>query len=183
VTCAGAIPWATLVDYWAGDLPPDQVDRVDEHLFGCAACAAEAARVAAVTETLRDLLPPAVSRARLEALRAAGVRLRENVFSPGERRKVTFEEGADLLIHRLAGLDLTGADHVSLQVVVESTDERLVSADTVPFERGEGAVLIACQRHFSTLPPDTRFELTVHPSDHRAAAWTAAYTILHEFPG
>ena len=52
--------------------------------------------------------------------------------------------------------------------------------DPVPFERAEGAVLIACQRHFATLPPDTRFELSIHGPDRSVT--TAAYTILHQYP-
>jgi len=180
--CQGPLAWGTLVDYWAGDLPPAEADRVEEHLFGCAGCAEVAARVASVTETLRAVLPPAVSRARLDALRASGIRLRENVFSPGERRAVLFEHDADLLIHRLGGLDLTGADHVSLRIVVESTGEQLAELDAVPFERGEGAVLIACQRHFASLPADTRFELAIHASGIPSAVTRAEYTVIHQFP-
>ena len=52
--------------------PPD---KVDEHLFGCAACTATSARVAAVTEAVREALPPVVSRARVDKLRASGLRL------------------------------------------------------------------------------------------------------------
>jgi hypothetical protein len=180
--CPAPLPWDTLVDYWAGDLPRADSDRVDDHLFGCPTCADAALRVGAMAETLRDLLPPAVSRARLNALRAAGVRLQENVFWPGERRPVVFEDDAELLIHRLAGLDLAGADHVSLRVVVESTGDCLVALDAVPFERDEGAVLIACQRHFASLPPDTRFELAVHAPSPAASQTDVAYTILHQFP-
>jgi len=176
--CAHPIPWAILVDYWAGALTVPETDQVDEHLFGCGACTAASARVASVTETARQILPPALSRARLDSLRAGGLRVRENAFSPGERRTVGFDGGVDLLIHRLAGLDLAGADHVSLQVLVESTGERLFALDHVPFERDEGAVLIACQRHFASLPPDTRFEVTVHA----ATVTNVAYTILHQFP-
>jgi len=180
--CAHPLPWAVLVDYWAGELTAAETEQVDEHLFGCAACTAASARVAAVTEAVRKLLPPVVSRGRLDSLRAGGLRVRENDFSPGERRAVTFDAGLDLLVHRLGGIDLSGADHVSLQVVVESTGERLLALDRVPFERGEGAVLIACQRHFSSLPADTRFEVAVHSAAPDSAVTNVAYTILHQFP-
>jgi len=178
--CASPIPWATLVDYWAGDLIAAQIDEVDDHLFACGSCASEAARVASVTETMREMLPPAVSRARIESLRAAGTRVRESAFAPGERRQVVFEADVDLLVHRLAGLPLADAQHVSLQIVSESTGQRLVTMDTVPFEREEGAVLIACQRHFASLPADTRFEVAVHAPDRSVT--TAAYTIVHQYP-
>ena len=35
MTCANPIAWATLVDYWAGDLNDAETAVVDEHLFGC----------------------------------------------------------------------------------------------------------------------------------------------------
>ena len=129
---------------------------------------------------MRGMLSPALSRARLESLRAAGTRVRENVFTPGERRQVVFEADVDLLIHRLAGLALADAEHLSLRIVSESTGQPFVTMDAVPFERAEGAVLIACQRHFASLPADTRFEVAVHAPDRSVT--TAAYTILHHYP-
>jgi hypothetical protein len=50
-------------------------DRMDEHLMGCASCSAEAARVAAVVSALRELVPPVITRAALETMRARGVRI------------------------------------------------------------------------------------------------------------
>jgi hypothetical protein len=177
--CAHAIPWEVLVDYWAGQLPAGEVEGVEEHLFGCAACTAQSARVASVTEALRILLPPAVSRARVDGLRTSGRRIRESVFLPDDRREVVFGADADLMIHRLSGLDLGSADRVGLQIVAESTGERFVTLDSVPFERDEGAVLIACQRHFASLPHDTRFEVSVHAPGRPVA--TTSYTILHQY--
>lgn len=178
-TCAHPLPWEVLVNYWAGVGNAQFLDLVEGHLFGCAACTAQSARVASVTETLRSMLPPAVSRARLDGLRAAGRRIRENVFLPDERRAVAFDADVDLMIHRLSGLELGAADHVGLRILAESTGECLVSLDSVPFERDEGAVLIACQRHFASLPPDDRFEVSVHAHDRPTA--TTSYTILHQY--
>ena len=49
----------------------------------------------------------------------------------------------------------------------------------MPFEREEGAVLVACQRHYASLPPDTVMEVSIHAPGE--AARTATYTILHQF--
>jgi anti-sigma factor RsiW len=177
--CDSRIPWDTLVDYWAGDLAPGDEDTVEQHLFECAACTAEAARVASVTETLRAALPPVVSRRRLEELRARGMRIRENAFAPGDRREVQFAADADLLVHRLAGLDLTGATRVSFRITAESSGAAISEIDDAPFEEGEGAVLVACQRHYASLPHDTVFDVSIHVPGQ--AARTATYTILHRF--
>src|SRR5947208_14764683 len=123
MTCPNPLDWGALVDYWAGDLDADATETVEDHLFGCPDCTAIAARVASVTEALRAALPPVVSRERVERLRARGARIRENAFLPGDRREVVFAHDADLLIHRLSGLDLSGANRVDFRIASESTGE------------------------------------------------------------
>jgi hypothetical protein len=179
VACASPIAWETLVDYWAGELPPGEADAVEEHLFACATCTAASCRVAAVTETLRAAVLPAVTRRRLDALRARGHRIDENGFSPGERREVDFAPDTEFLVHRLEGLELEDAERVSFRIVAESTGEPISELEAVPFEPAEGAVLIACQRHFASLPPDTVFDVFVHTTS--GAIRTAKYTILHRY--
>jgi len=179
MTCPHPIAWDTLVDYWAADLDEAATADVEDHLFGCPDCTAAAARVAALTEALRAALPPVISRARIEQLRARGARIRENTFSPGQRREVLFARDADLLIHRLAGLDLRQADRVDFRITAESTGELIAAVDGVPFDPAEGAVFVACQRHYGTLPADTVMSLAVHRPG--ASPATATYTILHRF--
>src|SRR6185295_13820099 len=95
-------------------------------------------------------------------LRARGARVRQNEFAPGDRREVEFSSDVDLLIHRLGGLDLAGAERVALRITAESTGALIGETDTATFEPGEGAVLIACQRHYATLPHDTVMSVSVH---------------------
>lgn len=178
MSCAHPIAWDTLVDYWARDLGDADTAAVEEHFYGCGDCAAAAARVAAVTETLRAALPPVVSRARVEQLRARGVRIRETTFAPGDQRDVRFVADADLLVHRLGGLDLTGAERVSVRISAESTGALIMEVDGPPFEPAEGAVLVACERHNVAFPHDTVMSVSIHvPGD--APPRTATYTIRH----
>jgi len=179
MTCPDPIAWDTLVDYWAADLDPTATDDVEDHLFGCPACTAAAARVAAITEALRAALPPVLSRARIEQLRTRGARIRENTFSPGQRREVLFARDADLLIHRLAGLDLAQADRVDFRITDEATGDLIAAVEAVPFDPAEGAVYVACQRHYGTLPADTVMSVAVHAPG--TPPRTATYTILHRF--
>ena len=179
MTCSTPIAWDTLVDYWARDLDRAAMAAVEEHLFGCADCTAAAARIATVTEAVRGRLPPIVSRARVEQLRARGARIRESELRPGERREIRFTNDTDLLIHRLGGLDLTRAERVDFRITIESTGTLLTAVDAVPFDPAEGAVLVACQRHYAVLPPDTVMAVSVHVPG--APPRTATYTILHRF--
>jgi hypothetical protein len=168
-----------LVAYWAGDLAPAEVDRLDEHLMGCATCSAASARVSAVTEALRAMIPPFVNHATLDALRRLGHRIRENPLQPDDRRTVVFGADTDLLIHKLTGLDLTTATTVGIVITVEETGDVLLAEPSVPFDRGSGEVLIACQPHFAALPPNIVAE--VRARDATGAERLVRYPIPHVF--
>lgn len=175
MSCNAPIPWADLVHYWAGDLEAAELDGIDEHLMGCATCSAQAERVAAVVSALRELVPPVISRSALEAMRARGLRIRENAFTPG-RATAVFPKDADLLIHRLGGFDLSGAVRVEVAILRESTRELFGRDPNAPFDPVEG-VLIACQRHYSVLAPDVLVEVSA--IDAQGAVRLAAYSIPH----
>lgn len=178
-SCLAPLPWETLVDYWAGELAGDEVDAVEEHLFGCAECSASSARIAAIAGGVRSLLPPFLARADVEALRARGLRVEENPCAAGERHEAVFARDLDVLLHRLGGLELADAVSVDVQIAAESSGEVLVDAKGVPFERAEGAVLVACQRHFAALPPDIVFD--VHVRDGAGARRTSRFAVPHRF--
>jgi len=178
MSCSIPISWEDLVAYWAGDLAPADVDRIDEHSMGCAVCSAESARVSAVARGLHGLIPPVVPRATVANLRARGLRIEENTFAPGERTSVVFPSGIDILIHRLVGLDLSSVERVRVTVRVESTRDVLIESPNAPFDVHDG-ILIACQRHFASLPPDILFE--VRAIETSGAERTAVYAIPHVF--
>jgi anti-sigma factor RsiW len=165
------------VAYWAGDLAADEEQALEEHLVECPFCTAESARVAAVTETLRAVIPPVVTRAQVEGLRAKGMRVRESAFVPGERREEAFPRDVDLMIFHLTRVDLERAARVQLTVSVESSGELLSVIEETPFDEGTDELLVCCQRHFASLPTDIVFEVLVREIDGRQHA--SKYTILH----
>ncbi|MDB5215304.1 MAG: hypothetical protein JWO86_3231 [Myxococcaceae bacterium] len=177
-TCATPIAWDELVAYWAGELDGSDLDRLDEHLMGCPTCTAESARVSAVTEAVRALIPPVIDHARLESLRATGRPMRDNVVHPDDRRSVVFEAATDFLIHRLR-FDLSRAERVEVRVSVESTGAVLLVEPHAPFDRDSGEVLIACQRHFAAMPPDIVIEVRAH--DAAGIESIARYPIPHVY--
>jgi len=181
--CAEPIAAGRMVDYWAGDLDAADSQRVEEHLFACAACTAELERVARVAEALRTAIPAVVAAADMPALRARGLVVEENAFAPGTRREVTFRPGVDILIHRLQGMDLQRAERVHVSVRVESTGEVILEDPFAPFDRERGEVLIACQRHFAGLPPDIAFDVRAHGASAEAgpAVSTATFLVPHVF--
>lgn len=173
------LDWAHLVDYWAGDLGAEDAAASEEHLFGCEACSQLSARVAAITETLRGQIPMLLTPDLVAQLSARGLQIVENPMRPGERREVLFPQGADILLHRLGGLDLEHATRVSWQLRVESSGEVIGTIDDAPFDRARGEVLVACQKHFRAYPPDNLAEIRVHAAD--GGVKVARYTILHRW--
>lgn len=173
------LAWAELVNYWAGDVSGEVGAGYEEHLFGCQACSALSARVAALTETLRVLIPPALTPEQLELLRVRGLTIVDNPMQPGERREVVFPARADILLNRLCGLSLERAARVDFVMRSEQTGDVIGAIDDVPFDREQGAVLIACQKHFAVFPPDTVAEVRVHLAD--GGDYLTTYTVLHRF--
>jgi hypothetical protein len=165
-----------LVAYFAGDHADESA--VEEHIFGCAACTREGERVAAVTEAIRAEIPHVVDRARLAKLHERGLRTSDTFVQPDQRIEATFRPNDDLLIHHLGGVDLTDAERVEVIVRVESDRRVLSHLPQVPFDRDAGEILIACQRRFSELPPDTEMEVRVHA---RGVEKRHRYAIMHHF--
>lgn len=176
------VTWAQLVDYWAGDLDaePAQVEELELHLLGCDSCSALSARVAALTESLRQLYPPLLTADRLRELKARGVAIVENPMLPGERREVVFPADAAILLHRLGGLPLRDAARVSFTLRVEHSGDELVRVEDAPHDAERGEVLVACQQVFSIVPPDTVAEVSVFDAAGREVQ-RATYTILHQY--
>jgi hypothetical protein len=175
--CAAPIAWEELVAYWAGDLADADLDRVDEHLMSCDTCTAASTRVSAITEAMRALIPPFLDHARLAMLQDRGLRITDNVVLPGERRPVVFGRDTDILMHRLGGLDLSGVERVALRLTVEETGDLLIEEPNAPFDRDSGEVLIACQRHFASYPPNIVVEVSAH--DASGGARVARYLLPH----
>jgi hypothetical protein len=178
-TTCGAVTTEELIAYWADDLAAADVDRLDEHLMACATCSAASARISALAVAMRALIPPFLDHAALESLRARGHRIRENPIRPDERRLAVFEAATDLLIHKLAGLDLRAATNVGVVLSVEETGDVFLVEPSVPFDRDSGEVLVACQPHFAAFPPNIVAQVRIR--DASGVETLARYPIPHFF--
>ena len=178
--CTSPLAQETLVAYWADDLEAAQLDAVEEHLMRCESCTSEATRLSAVAFALSAVIAPFVDHAGLEALRARGsLQIRENVVQPDVRATVVFTADTDLLVHKLIGLDLTRASNVALTITVEETGDVLLVEPSIPFDRDSGEVLVVCQRHFASFPPNIVAE--VRATGEGGTERIARYPIPHVF--
>ncbi|HXI57165.1 MAG TPA: zf-HC2 domain-containing protein [Polyangia bacterium] len=176
--CARPISSEELVRYWAGDLDPQQTDRLDEHLMGCEICSRASERIAAVSEGVRAMIPVFVTRQRVAGLRARGLRIVENPVVAQQRKTAVFPLGADLLLHRLS-VDLSRATAVEVKVRDESSGEVLIVDPRVPFDPTAGEILVACQRHFGEIARTILFE--VSQRDSSGATQVSHFAIPHVF--
>ena len=126
------------------------------------------------------MLPPVIDQAGVDALRARGHVVRDNHFEPGVRKTVVFERDVDFLIHHLRGLELGDAERVSVRVWSE-TRGTLFEDLFAPFDRERGEVLIACQKHFVTFPPDIAFDVHVYRPGGYADTTVQTFYVPHEF--
>ena len=179
--CHAPLGWELLVEYWAGELAPDDEARVEEHLFACGACTRESERVAAVSEAVRHAPPPTVTPETLAALRARGLRIRENPVAPESVSRAHLGFDLDLMIHVLGDLDLARSTRVGIELRDEHNDQVLMAFDDVAFDRDGNRVLLVCHPHYVAFPPD--LVIAVKATGEDGGQRVTRYTIRHVFGG
>jgi len=172
--CATPTPFPTLVALWAGELPPDEAHRVEEHVFGCDACAAAYEHLGALVDGVRQVIPAVISTAHRDRLVAAGTRLLATPVVAGVEARAMYTPEIDLLVHVLQA-DLSRAERVDLDIIFDhGFTTELVG---VPFDAGAGQVLIACQRHYAPNNPTFR----VHAVEGGVRREVGRYRVEHSW--
>jgi hypothetical protein len=128
------------------------------------------------------MIPPVVTRTRVERLRADGVRIRETRVRPGEDPEVWFTPDLDLLVHVLVA-ELGDVRRVDVEIGPDDpAAPPAATLEHVPFDAAAGAVHIACQRHYRGMgyPDDLRFRIVAVDGDARRPL--GEYVVRHRFP-
>jgi hypothetical protein len=180
--CPAPIGFAEIVDYWAGDLTRADEDRIEEHVFGCAACAREleaaeslARGIAAVAREGR--LHSVVTDAILNRLAADGVRVRMYTLEEGVTLHCSVWADDDLVVARILGT-FAEVDTVTI-VTRQASGEEISRLSDVPVRPGQREILNAFSAdRLRTLPP-TRVEVTVTAPGEDGERTIAEYTLEH----
>jgi len=143
--CPEPLELAVVADYWFGELPEPDRDRVEEHLLDCAACSARLRDLVAMEDGVRRLAHQGafhvvVSPSFLETASRRGLRVREYHVPPGGRvaRTVTAED--DLMVARLQG-DFSGVSRLDLVAQVEDQPEQRI--EDLPVAPSSQEVILA----------------------------------------
>ncbi len=142
--CASPIAFASLVDYWLGELAGEREEALEEHLFACGRCAARLDELVRLGAGVRAAFRSGgvcaiVSAPFVEKLRSEGLRLREYRAAPGESVSCTITAADDFVISRLSA-ELSGVKRLDLFEDVDGGRLRLAMQD-VPFDARAGEVL------------------------------------------
>jgi hypothetical protein len=118
LTCAAPLDLSVLIDYWLGDLEPDQDERIAEHLLACASCNERLGDLVTLAGGVRRVASEGVVRAVvtsafLRRLVDDGLRVREYRVVPGGSVECTVAPTDDLVVARLA-VDLRDAERIDL---------------------------------------------------------------------
>ena len=162
--CVTPIPDQTVVDYWSGDLQPQQCEAIEEHVFGCAACAARLEAVASIAAGVRSLVRQGrfsgiISRSTLNQLQRDGVRVRVYSLAPGDVVPCAVFPGDDLVVTSMRG-DFTGVEAVTISAT-GSAPLSGVLLDDVPVSAAEGELLWATPGSLIRQMPTSRVTVTV----------------------
>lgn len=163
--CDTPITDETTVDYWAGGLPAQQAEAIEEHVFSCAACAARLEAVATMAASITSLarqgrISGIISRAMLNQLQHDGVRVRVYSLLPGEVVPCAVFPDDDLVVTSMRG-NFAGVDAVTISVVGSGPLSGIMLED-VPVPGAEGELLWAAPGSLIRQMPTSRVTLTLN---------------------
>ena len=182
IHCSAPIGFAAVVDYWAGDLSPAEQDRIDEHVFTCAACARELAAAEALARGIATMaregrLHTVLSDAILNRLSADGVRIRMFTLEGSGIVPCAVWADDDLIVSRIRA-DFSGVDSVSI-VTRQASGEEIRRVSDIAVRPGQREILNAFSAAQLRSLPATQVHVTVTAQVGTGERTIAEYTLEH----
>jgi Putative zinc-finger len=174
---------AVLADYWLGELGAEEVARVEEHVFTCAACTALLGEAHALAEGVRGVarsgaLMTTVNEKFLEHAAAEGLRIRQYAPPAGGSVQCTVTAEDDLLLGRLEA-NLEEAVRLDLSLCDWKGNEQFRLTD-IPFSPDDKAVLWQQSITFAkAAPTSSMMARLVNVDEKGAESVLGEYTFHH----
>jgi hypothetical protein len=184
--CTAPVPLESLIAWERGELDPVASDRIEEHVFGCAACTRRLEGVTGLAVGIRDLvaagrLPSAVTGDLVEGAATRGLRLRTYRLAPGESVACTAAPDDDFVVVRL-GVKLEEGESVDL--VAQVADLETGARDTrltpdVPVDPAAGEIVYLYPGDAIRSLPRTVWSVTARVRGPRGERELGPYTLDH----
>jgi hypothetical protein len=172
-----------LSDYWTADVSPDDVERIETHVFACAACA----QLLAEADRLRWIIGDAARAGGLQAfvtdsllnqLARDGVRVRSYAMDAGGSVQCAVWDEDDVLVTRLRA-DFSGVIAVDALMRLD-TGEEWGRASDIPVPEGSREVIMALPAELVRRAPEVPIRLILRSSSASPEeAPLAEYTFDH----
>ena len=183
--CAQPMSSADIFEYWAGELGAPDQDRVEEHVFSCAACAARLAEGEALASGLRRLVRSGtfhalVSETVLNRLARDGARVRTFAISPGDVVPCAVWDDDEVVVTRLRG-DFSAVKAVSV-VATLTTGQELSRNDGIAVRPGQQELIEATSAEWLRQLPATTVRFRVTGTRDGEEQLVGEYTLTHAGP-
>jgi len=180
--CRSPLAFADAVDYWTGDLTRAEEDRIEEHAFGCDACARELAAAEALGHGVADLvragrLHSVITEGILNRLSADGVRIRTFTLEGSGTVPCSVWADDDLVVARIRA-DFSGVTSVNI-VSRKETGEEINRILDVAVRPGQREILNALSAARLRNLGQTLVHVTVTASAETGERPIAEYTLEH----
>ena len=144
--CGQLLSFEQFADYFFGDLPAEQEQSFEAHLFDCAGCAERAEAWGNDLQALRaraaELPSGALTRAELAALGDRAVVIE---VPNASQLDVRLGDTALHVFHvNLGPEQLRGLERIDVEYLKAEVAEPIFHVSSVPFERRTGDVWLAC---------------------------------------
>jgi hypothetical protein len=172
-----------LSDYWTADAPPDDVERIEAHVFACSACAQRLADADRLRRSIGEAarsggLQAFVTDSLLNQLASDGVRVRSFAMDPGGSVQCAVWDDDDVLVTRLRA-DFRGVTAVDAVLRLDTGEEWGRTSD-VPVPAGSHELIMALPAEFVRRAPEAPIRLTLRSTSASPGdAPLAEYTFDH----
>jgi hypothetical protein len=156
-----------LSDYWTEDVSPDDLERIEAHVFACAACTQLLADADRLRRSIGDVaraggLQAFVTDSLLNQLARDGVRVRSYAMDAGGSVQCAVWDEDEVLVTRLRA-DFSGVTAVDAVMRLD-TGEEWSRASDIPVAEGSREVIMALPAALVRRAPDVPMRLTLRPS-------------------